>query len=156
MHAWGMKNGRLEPWDFGRPGWTNERLTAHIVAPVRDALVVEALAWTPSTKGTVRGPAVAVVMPPRVTRDELNAFLETLRPRVKAAMVLVGAPRQVPVTFNQPALRRDDAEVTTQMAPAPPPAAARGGGPGPQGQPQGRGQQAAAADRPLTAAQADD
>src|SRR5688572_4048640 len=46
MHAWGMKNGRLEPWDFGRPGWTNERLTAHIVAPVRDALVVEALAWT--------------------------------------------------------------------------------------------------------------
>ena len=157
MHAWGLKNGRLEPWDFGRPGWTNERLTAHIVAPVRDALVVEALAWTPSTQGAVRGPAVAVVMPQRVTRDELNAFFETLRPRVKDAMVLVGAPRQVPVTFNQPALRRDDAEVATQMAPAPPPAPARGGGPGRQGQPQGgRGQQAAAADRPLTGAQADD
>ena len=37
-------------------------------------------------------------------------------------MVLVGAPRQVPVTFNQPALRLDDAPVLTQMAP---PTAAR-------------------------------
>ena len=26
-------------------------------------------------------------------------------------MVLVGAPQQVPVTFNPPALRRDDADV---------------------------------------------
>src|SRR3970040_1968680 len=25
MHAWGLKNGRLEPWDWGRPGWTNAR-----------------------------------------------------------------------------------------------------------------------------------
>ena len=48
MHAWGLRNGRLEPWDFsaayGRTGWTNDRLSAHIVSPVRDALVVEALA----------------------------------------------------------------------------------------------------------------
>ena len=56
MHAWGLKNGRLEPWDSGAgQGWTNERLAAHIVAPVKDALVVEALAWTPGTKGVVRG-----------------------------------------------------------------------------------------------------
>lgn len=33
MHAWGLKHGRLEPWDFGRPGWTNEHLSAHIVEP---------------------------------------------------------------------------------------------------------------------------
>src|ERR687892_1326136 len=43
MHAWGLKEGRLEPWDFDRVGWTNERLTAHLVSPVKDALVVEAL-----------------------------------------------------------------------------------------------------------------
>ena len=23
MHAWGLKAGRLEPWDFARSGWTN-------------------------------------------------------------------------------------------------------------------------------------
>ena len=155
MHAWGMRNGHLEGWDFGRPGWTNERLSAHIVSPVKDALVAEVLAWTPGTNGVVRGPAVSITLPQRVTRAELTAHFDTLKPRVKGAMVLVGAPRQVPVTFNQPALRLDDAPVLTQMAP-PTAAPARGGGPGPQpqsGQPQ---QPAAAADRPLTAAQIDD
>src|SRR6185369_4544422 len=48
MTSWGLKNGHLEPWDFGRDGWANERVTAHLVAPVKDALVVEVLAWTPS------------------------------------------------------------------------------------------------------------
>src|SRR5688572_2992042 len=49
MQTWGLKNGHLEPWDFGREGWTNERMAAHIVSPVKDALVAEALAWTPGT-----------------------------------------------------------------------------------------------------------
>jgi hypothetical protein len=157
MHAWGLKNGRLEPWEFGRTGWTNERLSAHLVSPVRDALVVEALGWTPGTNGVVRGPAVSVTMPQGARRSELTTFFESLKPKVKGAMVLVGEPRQVPVTFNQPALRRDDAEVQTQMAPA------RGGGPGPQNQPPQQNQQnqqnasnQQQADRPLTAAQADD
>src|SRR5688572_13074566 len=54
MHAWGLTGGHLEPWDFARSGWANERLAAHIVSPVKDALVVEALAWTPGTEGVVR------------------------------------------------------------------------------------------------------
>ena len=151
MHAWGLKNGRLEPFDFGRDGWTNERLSAHIVAPMRDALVVEALGWTPGTNGVVRGPAVALTLPQRATRTALAAFLEPLKPAVKGAMVLVGAPRQVPVTFNAPALRREDADVLTQMAPA------RAGGPGPQAQPPANNQQAQQdVERALSAAQADD
>ena len=32
---WGLKNARLEPWDFGHPGWTNERATAFLVSPVQ-------------------------------------------------------------------------------------------------------------------------
>src|SRR5687767_9647682 len=32
MTEWGMTNGRLEPWDFGRPGWLNERFSGHIIA----------------------------------------------------------------------------------------------------------------------------
>src|SRR5579871_4538266 len=46
MTSWGFQNAHLEPWDFGHPGWTNEHLAVHIVSPVKDALVVEALAWT--------------------------------------------------------------------------------------------------------------
>src|SRR3954463_15116165 len=40
MRTWGMTNAHLEPWDFGHPGWVNERLVAHLISPVKDALVV--------------------------------------------------------------------------------------------------------------------
>ncbi len=32
---WAAK--RMEPWDFGHPGWLNERLSAHAVVPRPDA-----------------------------------------------------------------------------------------------------------------------
>ena len=63
MTAWGLENAHLEGWDFGHPGWANERLTAHLIAPVKDALVVEALAWTPGTKGTVTAAAKQLFLP---------------------------------------------------------------------------------------------
>ena len=124
MHAWGLKEGRLEPWDFGHPGWTNERLTAHIVSPVSDALVAEVLAWTPGTSGVVKGQALQMTLPERpTTRDVLTAHLEPLKDAVQGKIVLVGAPRQVLVTFSTPALRRDDAAVLARLNAAP--AAAR-------------------------------
>ena len=36
MESWGFTNGHLEPWDFGHPGWVNERFSAHITSPVKD------------------------------------------------------------------------------------------------------------------------
>jgi hypothetical protein len=63
MTSWGLKNARLEPWDFGYSGWANERVTAHLLVPVKDALVVEVLAWTPSTTGVARGQAVQITLP---------------------------------------------------------------------------------------------
>ena len=127
MHAWGLKQGRLEPWDFNRDGWTNERLTAHIVSPVKDALVVEALGWTPGTNGAVRGSAMQMTLPQRPTRATLTAFLEPFKASVKGKMVLVGAPQQVLVTFSKPALRRDDSDVMNTLNAAP-----AGGPPQPQ------------------------
>src|SRR6476620_2984115 len=56
MQSWGFTNGHLEPWDFGHPGWVNERFSAHIIAPVKDQLTCEVLAWTPGTDGTVTAP----------------------------------------------------------------------------------------------------
>jgi carboxypeptidase Q len=133
MQAWGMRNGRLEPWDFGHPGWVNERMAVHVIAPVKDSLVAEVLAWTPGTNGAVKGQLVKITLPARATADELTAHLEKLKPLIAGKMVLVGEPQKVGVTFNKAPLRRDDAEVVTQIntpdnpaAPAPPapPAAA--------------------------------
>ena len=119
MHSWGMKNGHLEPWDWGKPGWTNERLSAHIVSPVKDALVLEALAWTPGTNGVVRGEALQMTLPERPTRDVLTDYLDRFKAAVKGKIVLVGAPQHVLVTFNPPPLRREDADVLSQLNQAP-------------------------------------
>jgi carboxypeptidase Q len=68
MTSWGMKNAHLEPWEFGHPGWLNETADGHIIAPVKENLKFEILAWTPSTKGKVTGSVIQVIAPegPRV------------------------------------------------------------------------------------------
>jgi hypothetical protein len=124
MREWGMENAHLEPWEFGHTGWLNERFAGYITSPVKDSLVGEVLAWTPSTNGTVTGKAVRIE-PPRCetgesdrekcpTRDELTIYLQSARERVKGRMVLVGAPEKVAVAFNPPSLRRDDEQVRKQ------------------------------------------
>jgi len=119
MHAWGLKQGRLEPWDFNRSGWSNERLTAHLVSPVKDALVVEALGWTPGTSGVVRGQAMQMTLPQRPTRATLSAYLDPLKATVKGKIVLIGVPQQVLVSFSPAALRREDADVLNTLNAAP-------------------------------------
>ncbi len=151
MHAWGLKNGHLDPWNFGYPGWTNERLAAYIVSPVKDTLVAEALAWTPGTQGAVKGAALQMTLPRQPTREEFAAHLDSLKDVVKGKIVLVNPPQRVQVTFNPSPLRREDSDVITQMtAPVP---AGRAGGPPAQTPPPA---QQTPVRRPLTANQLDE
>ncbi|MGH9370751.1 MAG: M20/M25/M40 family metallo-hydrolase, partial [Vicinamibacterales bacterium] len=124
MTAWGLENAHLEPWTFGHAGWLNERFAGYIVAPVKDSLVGEVLAWTPGTDGAVAGKAVRIE-PPRCrpgdnarencpTRDELTIYLESARERVNGRMVLVGATEKVGVAFTPSPLRRDEDTVRRQ------------------------------------------
>ena len=108
MTAWGLENGHLEPWDFKHPGWLNERLTAHLISPVKDPLVCEVLAWTPSTKGTVQANAYQLVLPDRVTQDQLKIFFNNYKTKVRGKIVLIGKPASVPVNLNPPAKRMTD------------------------------------------------
>jgi len=191
MEQWGFTNGKLEPFEFRSAtatptgGWLNEKASGHILSPVKDNLSFEVLAWTPSTNGTVIGPAVQLITPMgpmaesapipagvagggpgrgaapqrlQPTEAELNAYFAEMAPKVKGAVVFVGAATQVAFQENPPAKRRDDAQVKAQYNPDPnaaPGAAGRGGRAG--GPPAGGGRQggAAAAGGPvrLTAAQ---
>jgi hypothetical protein len=121
--TWGLANARLEPWEFGHPGWLNERLAVHVVSPVRDALVVEALAWTPGTSGPVRAETTLIELPERPSTDRLTAFLESVRDRVKGRAVMIGQPQKVRLTIDPPAKRREDADVAAQFGPDAAPAA---------------------------------
>jgi hypothetical protein len=142
MTGWGFENGHLEPWDFGHPGWLNERLSAHIVSPVRDHLVAEALAWTNGTNGPVTAEVFHLVPPEGPpapqrgggrggrggggparlgpTQEELTAYLEGIRSTVRGRIVLVGRHTFVPVTIEKSPLRRDDAQVKASLDPSNP------------------------------------
>ena len=118
--AWGLKNAHLEPWSFGHPGWANERLSVHVISPVKDALVAEALAWTPGTNGPVTAEAVQLVVPPQPTKDVLNKFFDDHRAAVKGKIAMVGAATEVRVTILPPLKRREDNEVRAQYDPVNP------------------------------------
>ena len=133
MEGWGMTNAHLESWDFGHPGWTNDLAWGAITAPVKDSLVLEVLAWTPGTKGTVHGKAVDIVIPDQPTADELGAYLNTVKNQVRGAVVLVGKPRVVPVNITPPAKRTPDEDVKARYDPNNPNAGQRGRGPGGRG-----------------------
>jgi carboxypeptidase Q len=110
MTSWGLSNATLEAWDFGHPGWLNERFTAHLVSPVRDALVGEVLAWTPSTNGVVRAAAFQLAPPDRPSAESLATYLDSVSDKVKGRAVLIGMPQKVGVVFNPAAKRLDEDE----------------------------------------------
>lgn len=138
MTGWGMQNGKLEPWEFGYPGWVNEHLSVHATSPFKDALVVEALAWTPGTQGTVKASAFNLIVPegplanPAAepapagrgpqrlgpTEAELTAYLDSVKSKVGGAAVLVGRHAFVPVSLEPPPGRRTDLQAQCQYDPA--------------------------------------
>ena len=144
MASWGFENGRLEPWDFGRPGWLNEVAIGAIVSPVKDKLEFEVLAWTPSTQGTVKAKAYNLITPDQPTKDELEKYLASVTSDVANSIVLVGRSRPVPVNLNPPAKRLADDVVRGRYNPPPSATAAAGDGRGGRGGRGGPGGPAAA------------
>jgi carboxypeptidase Q len=152
MASWGLVNTHLEPWTFQPPsaatpvpGWENMELLAEAVAPFHGPLMVEPLAWTPSTKGVVtaqvvlldppglaplRGggfnffgsappppepkwaappmPAEKLAESKQPTQAELDAYLNSLKGKVRGAIVFVGRHAEVPEDMHPAAMRRSE------------------------------------------------
>ena len=78
LKACGAENVHEEPYTFG-PSWTRGVDSARLLTQNRQALQIAAYAWTPATKGLVRGEVV--VASPR-TLDELLALQGKLQGRI--------------------------------------------------------------------------
>jgi carboxypeptidase Q len=143
MTKWGMTNGHLESWDYGRDGWLNERAYGFITAPVKQNIKLEVLGWTPSTNGTVTGSAIQLIPPqgPEVqpdpnagggrggrgggrgpqylppTKEEFAQWLTANKDKVRGKMVLMGKAAVIPVDFNEPQKRTPDDRVKAQYDP---------------------------------------
>ncbi|HEY0051610.1 MAG TPA: M20/M25/M40 family metallo-hydrolase [Pyrinomonadaceae bacterium] len=121
MKEWGFDKAQLEPWNFGHPGWVNERASGFITAPVQDSLVFEVLAWTPGTNGVVKGDAFVMTLPERPTQEELTNYFNSIRGNIKGKMVLVGTPARIPVGFTAVPKRFEDEALKRRFDPNPSP-----------------------------------
>jgi carboxypeptidase Q len=117
MHDWGFENTHLEPWDFGHPGWANERASGYVLSPIHDQLTFRVLAWTPGTNGNVTGQAFQLVSPEKPNKDQLTAYLDSVKDKVKGKIVLVGKTDSVPVVIEVPPRRLDDKQAAERFDP---------------------------------------
>jgi hypothetical protein len=117
MTSWGFQNAHLEPWDFGHPGWVNERASGYITSPMLAQLTFRVLAWTNGTKGTVTAQTVEIDPPEKPKQPDIDAFLASVKDRVKGKMVMVGKPGVVPVTIDVRPRRLDDKELAQRFDP---------------------------------------
>lgn len=108
MTSWGFENAHLEPWDFGHPGWMNERASGYVLSPIHDQLTFKVWAWTPSTKGTVKGEVFQIFPPEKPKQETLDAYLASVKDKVKGKMVMIGKAEFVPVVIDVPPRRLDD------------------------------------------------
>jgi len=85
--AAGLSNVHLEEWTIAN-SWTRGPASGRIVAPTEQTLTLATAGWSLGTKGSVRGPVVAVTF-------ERVEDLEPYKGKLKDAIVLLGRPREM-------------------------------------------------------------
>jgi len=118
LTGWGLQNAHLEAWGpFGR-GWTLKNFSAQVTQPQDIPLIAYPKAWSPGTNGTLTGEVVYVD-----AKDETE--LQKYKGKLKGAIVLTGAMREVKAHFEPLGSRLSEKELL-ELADAPEPAARQG------------------------------
>jgi carboxypeptidase Q len=113
LTKWGIQNAHLEPWGpFGR-GWTLKRFSAQVTEPLTIPLIAYPKAWSPGTGGAITAPVVYVD-----AKDE--AGLQAFKDKLKGAIVLTSAMREVKAHFDSQGTRLVEKDLLT-LADAPEP-----------------------------------
>lgn len=108
LTEWGLANAHQEAWGpFGR-GWSLEKFSAQIVGSTAFPLIAYPKAWTPGIKRT----APVVYFNPTKESD-----LAAYKGKLKGAIVLNGAIRELPAHF-EPQARRNSEEDLLKLAQA--------------------------------------
>ena len=122
MKSWGLVNVHLERWDTPSGlGWESQRFSLNAISPMPFIIQAVPRAWSPSSKGTITGPAA------RLTAGCLDEAKEKYSGKLKNAFVMAttGANRAVSA-FTGTASRYSDSALTAIANPQP--NAGRGGG----------------------------
>lgn len=94
-------------YDYFKPvgkGWSLKKFSANMIAPVATPLIAYPKAWSPGTKGAVKGPVV-------VMKAQTPAELQQYKGKLKNAYVFLGEPRELKAWMEAPGKRLTDAEL---------------------------------------------
>src|SRR6185503_19296912 len=121
LAAWGLQNSHLEAWGpFGR-GWSLEGFSANLIKPNYAPLIAYPKAWSPSTSGVLRAQPVYF-------EAKTEADLDKYKGKLKGAIVLLSAAREVKAHFEPLSQRQSDEELLRLAAADPPSTGGQGGG----------------------------
>jgi hypothetical protein len=99
----GLQNVAIETWKFGK-GWSLKSFSAQMIEPRVQPLIAYPKAWSPSTKGTVRGNAVYLDVK---TEDDMQKY----KGKLKGAIVLISEPRDLKAHFTPEGDRLKDEDL---------------------------------------------
>jgi carboxypeptidase Q len=101
LTAWGLTNAHLEAWGpFGK-GWTLDHYDASVTEPQVWPLISFPKAWSPGTRGTVRGEAIYF-------NPVNDSALQTFRGKLRGRFVLMSEPRVLEPKFKPLAQRESE------------------------------------------------
>jgi hypothetical protein len=112
LEGWGLQNAKLEAWgQFGR-GWTLDGFSIGMLKPYFSPMIGYPKAWSPSTKGAVRGEVVYFDV-------KTDADLEKYKGKLKGAIVLMSPSRDLKAHFEPEAVRMTDTDLLNMANAAP-------------------------------------
>ena len=119
LTKWGLQNAHLEAWGpFGR-GWSLQRFSAQVSAPIAIPLIAYPKAWSPSLGAPLTADVVYV-------DARTEADLEKYKGQLKGKIVLTAPIRDVPAHFDAQGTRLTEKELLA-LADAPEPRPTGGG-----------------------------
>ena len=121
LKGWGVSNPRYEMWGpFGR-GWSNQKISARVVAPNAYPLIAYPGAWSTGTGGVATGEVVFV-------RSDSVADLAKYRGKLRGKWVMLTTAQDSLVPHWAPqATRRSEAELDSMAMAVPQQGGGRGG-----------------------------
>ncbi|OGU29387.1 MAG: hypothetical protein A2X67_10110 [Ignavibacteria bacterium GWA2_55_11] len=101
LKEWGLVNIGYDEWDPQGKGWTLNKFSANMVEPTTGPLIAYPKAWSPGTKGTVRGKVVRL-------KVEKAEDLAAYKGKLKNAFVFMSDSRDISAHFTAEGYRLAD------------------------------------------------
>lgn len=104
LKDWGLENAYLDPFEFGR-GWSHDSATINLLSPREVSLHGIPVAWTPGTKGEVKGDVI-------IFNASSEADLAQYKGKLKGKVIMMGPGKNIEEPENSVFQRYDSGKLS--------------------------------------------